>query len=142
MRLLGYLFAVPNTMIGLALCRWYAPASWHWADGCLEVVATRTLVGGRWVAAQTFGWFIVYRDVDAWTNASLRVHERVHVRHALWMGPLFLLAYVGHWLYLLARLRDWRKAYRQVWSERIAYRVQREYADGQRPGEWGSESPV
>ena len=66
-----------------------------------------------------------------------------------WAGFVFLaqisfgLAYGGHFLYHWAKMgfpRDrgeWWKAYLEIWSEVIAYRVDDEYERGLRPEAWG-----
>jgi hypothetical protein len=98
--LLRYLWASPNTTIGLLLAslvlltRGRAQA----VDGVLEVyggiaaaaLARLPLAGGA--AAITFGHVVIARDRALLTLT--RRHERVHVRqYELW-GPLFLPAYL------------------------------------------------
>jgi len=102
-------------------------------------------------------------------SASLRVHERVHALHGEWVNAAahlalvpaglalggwwipasilvaqlaFAIAYVGHFLYhwMLTGFGPWYDAYRLIWSERIAYRIQDEFENGTRPDAWGNES--
>ena len=104
LRLLGYVWALLNTLIGALLVIYYGARVVSWSEGALEVVIKRpSLIGGPWVGAQTFGWLIFYRDEKAQSDRSLRVHERVHVRDALILGPLFLVAYAACFLYQWVR---------------------------------------
>lgn len=136
---LGYALALPHSLVGMLLALvYYRPAAIRWNEGCLEVIATRTLIGGKWVGAQTHGWVIVYRDWDQARDRDLRVHERVHVVQALVLGPLFPLLYGLGWLMEYARERDWRAAYYECWAEKQAYRIQHEYEKGFREDAWGS----
>lgn len=53
----------------------------------------------------------------------------------------FGLSYLVHFLFewaLTGFASDWRPAYRRIWTERIAYRVQAEYEDGKHQDAWGS----
>jgi hypothetical protein len=137
LRLLGYLWAMPGTLVGLLLALPYGARNWRWSDGCLEAIPKR-IIGSP--GAQTWGWLIYYKDASYRESASLRVHERVHVTQGLWGGPLFMIAYAAHFMYLWARegFGDWRPAYRKIWAEKTAYRTQDEYREGKRPGQWGS----
>lgn len=147
-QILGYLWSTLNTLIGLLLALLYRPVSWRWSAGCLEAVAGSSadgktrIIGRPW--AQTFGWLIFYDSAEHRGYAPIRVHERVHVKHGMILGPMFLVAYVGHWLWLMAfppvvgNEPAWLIAYRQVWSEVIAYRYQAEFEAGQHPDAWGA----
>jgi hypothetical protein len=127
MRPLLYLWALPNTAIGLVLlCTLYFPERILWVDGALEVVPLRRrLIGGPWVGGQTFGWVIFYRDIWAQMDVELARHERVHVRDGLIGGPFFLVAYVAlfawEWGKRGFRPSRWQEAYRANWFERRAY---------------------
>lgn len=147
---MGYVWASINTLLGLLLAVVYRARSFRWHAGCLEAVAGTfrrdgypvTRIWGR-PRAQTWGWLIVYASEADRDKAWLRVHERVHVRHAFWLGPLFLLAYGLHfvWEFIWTSHCDpsrWDEAYREVWSERIAYREQDEFRRGLRPNAWGA----
>jgi hypothetical protein len=137
-RVLGYLWATPGTLIGLLLSIPYGAHRWRWFDGCLEATTMR-MIGDP--AAQTHGWLIFYASNDYRRNKGLRVHERVHVTQALWGGPLYLIAYALHFLWRWADLRNWRAAYWGVWAECQAYEIQYDYLDGKHPGQWGEKLP-
>ncbi|UCC74950.1 MAG: hypothetical protein JSV86_10490 [Gemmatimonadota bacterium] len=148
---LGYVWAAFNTLIGLLLAVvFYRARGFRWSDGCLEAVGgsfqrdgkTVTRIWGR-PGAQTWGWFIVYRTEAHVAKAPLRVHERVHVAQGMVGGPLFLLAYGLHFLIEFAwtarfRPSRWYDAYRRVWAERMAYRIEDEFRRGLRPNAWGA----
>jgi hypothetical protein len=112
MRLLRYLWALPNTALGLL----FSPLAFG-RDGKLQIVegvieicspsigsVLRTVVpiaGGA--SAITFGHVVLGRDSVC--LAATRSHERVHVRqYELW-GPLFIPAYLIAGLWALARGR-------------------------------------
>jgi hypothetical protein len=133
-----YLWALPHTLLGLLLCLYYRPHSWRWNQGCLECIPRTTLIGGKRVGAQTWGWLIFYRDEEMMARDPLRVHERVHVVQALIGGPLFPIAYGLHFLWLWALWgNEWEISYRRVWAEVIAYQIEAEFERGERPGAWG-----
>lgn len=102
MRLLAYLWASPNSLLGL-VCALGADR-WHWHGGVLEVTGSwlPALHGNR-VEAVTLGHVILARgpdEMDRW-----RDHERLHVRQYEWLGPLFIPAYFGLSFYAFARGR-------------------------------------
>ena len=135
--ILGYIWALPNTLIGLALlATWYFPRSVAWRDGCLEVIPRRLLIGGPWVGAQTWGWVIFSRDTNQESRGDLMVHERVHVVQAFIGGPFFMLAYAVHFLYRRATM-EYHRAYRGIIFEVQAYQVGDDYEAGNRPDAWG-----
>jgi hypothetical protein len=102
MRLLAYLWASPNSLLGL-LCALGAER-WHWRCGVLEVTGSwLPRLHGRRVAAVTLGHVILARGPEAMEN--WREHERRHVVQYEWLGPLFLPAYFGCAVYALARGR-------------------------------------
>lgn len=107
MRCIGYLWALPVTLVGLLLAMsggsvrvrggivesWGGPAAW-------------LLRGGRWHrggAAMALGHVILARDADC--LARSRSHELVHVRQYERWGPLLPPAYwlIGAWLRLRRR---------------------------------------
>lgn len=142
----GYVWALPNTLIGLVLlCTWYFPRRIAWRDGCLEVIPHRSLIGAPWVGAQTWGWVIFARDEDQAARADLMVHERVHVVQAFVLGPIFLLAWGLHWIWrwvvLLWRFglggEEWKDAYYGVWAEKMAYKVGDACEQDGCDGAWG-----
>ena len=143
MKALGYLWSLPNTLIGLLLIIFYRPKSVRWSDGCLEMVAGRPIWGGA--IAQTWGWVIWYaegiREVEA-----VRVHERRHVRQSFIFGVFFLVIYVLHFAYLYLFVAEdnppyrtrWDDAYFRIIFERRAHDYEREFEAGKHPGAWGS----
>jgi len=137
--LLGYLFSLPNTLLGLVLALVYWPRQWRFSGGCIEAVAGDRIFGKP--GAQTWGFLIYYRDEHVREVADLRVHERVHVVQGFYLGPLFLVAYGLHfvWLWVAQGFGDWRAPYHRVWAERQAYQVQDEYIAGQRSDAWGAK---
>lgn len=104
--LLGYLWASPNTLFGIAIGL-ILGGRFQFVDGVLEVhgrrvakVLARMLVPAL---ALTMGHVVFGRDAAA--LAVTRRHERVHVhQYAIW-GPFFLPAYLGIslWLYITGR---------------------------------------
>ena len=107
LRLIGYLWALPVTLIGLALAGLAAATG-----GCVRVhggvveacggAAGWLLRGGRvrsGGAAVTLGHVVLARDADC--LARSRDHELYHVRQYERWGPFLLPAYwaVGAWLW-------------------------------------------
>jgi hypothetical protein len=150
LKTLGYVWSALNTLIGLMLAVVvYRAHDFRWNEGCLEAIGgtfqrdgkTITRIWGR-PGAQTHGWFTIYASVEHRAKRPLRVHERVHVTQAFVLGPLFLVAYPGHFIIEWARKgfrpSRWRDAYLRIWAERIAYRIQDEYRRGLRPNAWGA----
>ncbi len=129
-----YLWALPNVLIGLLILLYAGPMLWKWHSGAL-VVYVKRLPGGKWVEGQTHGWLVLLKDPG---NPSLRVHEFVHVKQQLLLGVFFYLWYGAE--YVAHRMRGLKhsEAYRAIYFERVAYRVQSEFKAGQRPGAWGS----
>jgi|688.fasta_scaffold353359_2 hypothetical protein len=106
MQLIGYLWALPVTLVGLPLALLAAATG-----GALQVragvveawggIPGRWLRGGRFHsggAAATLGHVILARDPVCLTRS--RPHELAHVRQYERWGPLLLPAYwlVGVWL--------------------------------------------
>jgi hypothetical protein len=115
---LGYLLALPATLIGILLAVPYGARRPRWSDGCLELEARRMIGRPR---GQTWGWLIYYRDRAAREDGRLRAHERVHVVQGFVGGPLFLVAYaVAFGVLWLRRGGGWRAAYRASPFERWA----------------------
>lgn len=125
MRPLVYLWAMPNTLVGLMLA---VPAlltggGARVVQGVLEVYGgfatfflrrCTFLRGGA--SAMTLGHVVVGRDTQCldWT----RPHERVHVRQCERWGPLFLPAYLIACIIAYARGGN---PYRDNHFERQAY---------------------
>jgi hypothetical protein len=112
----GYVWALPNTLIGVCLTLWhmrdliwgsdwYDPRTWYnpfrWRDGCLEA-AMYSLPGGETILGQTWGWLVLYKHGNRHPG-PIAAHERVHVVQSFLFGPLFLVLY-PLWFYWLVRL--------------------------------------
>jgi len=146
----GYVWAAFNTLIGLLLAVvFYRACTFRWSDGCLEAVGGTFRRAGKTVSriwgrpyAQTWGWLIIYDSLGHRAVRPLRVHERVHVIQSMVAGPLFTPLYSLHFLVEWARegfaFAHWRDAYRRIWAERMAYRIEDEYRRGLRPTVWGA----
>ncbi|HJR59629.1 MAG TPA: hypothetical protein VJ813_09530 [Vicinamibacterales bacterium] len=104
--LLRYLWALPNTLIGLLFLPFAMQAEGRLriVDGVVEVHAP--VIGAilrHWIplhggaAAMTFGHIVIGRDRKSLDAA--RCHERVHVRQCETWGPAFIPAYLiaGVW---------------------------------------------
>jgi hypothetical protein len=140
--ILGLLWSLPHTLVGLLLVLVYWPRRVRWSDGCLEFVGCR--VWGVSNGAQTHGVVVWHTDAQAWDNVPLRIHERVHVLQGFVGGPFYPVAYVLHWLVLFVAGKGegfgprWWRAYRAIWFEQQARRIVHEWHAGERPGQWGS----
>jgi hypothetical protein len=99
-RPLAYLWASPNSLLGLLLA--VGGRGWRLHRGVLEVTGGcfPRLLGSK-VEAITLGHVILARNPEA--LACWLAHERLHVRQYEWLGPLFLPAYFG--LALIIALR-------------------------------------
>lgn len=105
-----WLWASPNTLIGLALGLLLLPfgARLRIVDGVIEIAARRAPPRRRWpFTAITFGHVVL--GTHAQELQRLRAHERVHVRQCERWGPLFLPAYLlaGAWQWLRGRDAYW-----------------------------------
>ncbi len=121
--LVGALWSLPNTLMGLGLAVAYGAHGWRYDRGTLTAIYRRCIASP---GAQTWGVVIFYRDEAARADARLQRHERRHVRQGMIGGVLYLLAYAVHWLWLFAVAETvpgkprWWVAYRQVCFERWA----------------------
>ena len=123
--LLGYLLALPHTLVGLLLALVYRSREWRWSDGCLECIAgskdRRTRIWGQpW--AQTHGFLIIY-DCEAHRETPwLRVHERVHVFQGFVGSVFFPIAYgvcfTAHFVW--TGCKNWWRSYEAIPFERAA----------------------
>jgi hypothetical protein len=125
LRPLAYLWAAPNTLLGLL----FVPAALlggghiRCVDGAIEVcggwctafLRRCTFVAGG-ASAMTLGHVILGQDQTCLDLC--RAHEHVHVRQAERWGPLFLPAYGA--ASLIAWMRG-QSPYRGNWFERQAY---------------------
>jgi hypothetical protein len=109
MRPLAYLWALPTTMIGLALALVAVATGGHAAvvDGVLEARggwirrALRPFPFARGGGAVTLGHVVIGTSRSA--LSATRAHERVHVAQCERWGPFFLPAYALASLWALAR---------------------------------------
>lgn len=123
-RVSGYLWAGPNTLIGLMLAMLalrggrltLAGGVLEAAGGGVRGFLRRFPVRGN-VLALTLGHVVLASDEAA--MAEFRNHELVHVRQYARWGPLFLPAYAAASLIALARRRD---PYLENAFERDAFR--------------------
>ena len=98
LRVLGYLWSVPHSIVGLLLLATvYWPQSVRWSDGAIDVIVRWRLiprgVEGMEVGAQTHGALVFYADATAALSPRLRNHERYHVAQGMLFGPLFPVLY-------------------------------------------------
>ena len=132
----GYLWALPHTLLGLLLAPFYGIKSVRWSQGCLEFVVSALDEAG----AQTHGWIIFYRSAQIRGNTNVRIHERVHVVQGFIGGPFYILAYIMNFFWGLITPPDklyqheprWARAYRKIWFERQAFRI-----EAANPKGWG-----
>lgn len=91
---LGFVWSLPNTLVGLVLGGFsFVPAR---LEGAV-VIFDGPPRGVTWILARmrrtamTVGFVIVS---NARVEGTLLAHERAHVRQSMWLGPLFIPAYV------------------------------------------------
>lgn len=131
LKYLGYVWSLPNVLVGLLLSAGYWPKGARWVEGCLELKAHNTMIGAP--AGQTWGWVIWYNErtweMDTVYKRSIRHHEQVHVRQGAIGGVFFMLAYAACFLYYWARggFKDWYAAYMDIPFEVTAYVEQSKY---------------
>lgn len=124
MTLLCYLWAGPNTLLGLAavLLARTTGGGWSVHSGVVEAhggavaAVLRRMPLVRGAAALTLGHVVLGQTPDLLDVT--RAHERVHVRQYERWGPFFLPAYALASLYAALRGRD---PYRDNPFERAAY---------------------
>lgn len=134
-----YVWSFPHTLLGLLLCLYYWPRAVRWNQGCLEMIPRNTIIGGKWVGAQTWGWLIFYKDESCRGWTPLRVHERVHVIQSFYGSLFYILAYGLHFLWLWAiKGIQWKEAYYQIWFEKMAYKAQSDWIKNRSPEAWGA----
>jgi hypothetical protein len=127
-RIVRYVWAAPNTLLGLVLL----PIAWltgghlqiHtgvlelYGGGVARVLRLAPVRGGA--AAITFGHVVAACSREMLD--ATRVHERAHVRQCEQWGPFFLPAYFLASLFAAARGHD---AYEDNWFERQARSIER-----------------
>jgi hypothetical protein len=110
LRILGHLWAVPNTLAGLAIglaCATFA----GWDGTCLRFVSrpsgpTAAFFRRFGMAAFTWGAVVVVATPSHLERPRLLRHERRHVTQQLVFGPLMLPAYGLASLWALVRGGD------------------------------------
>lgn len=134
----GYVNALPHTIKGFVFALIYGAGDFEWRDGVLTCVAGGDIWGTD--GAQTHGWLTIYETEAQRQRADLRVHEADHVRWSMMLGLIYLIAYVVMFFAAWARhpLSGWAAAYRAIWFERRAFRIQAEFRAGKRPNAWGA----
>lgn len=134
----GYLWALPHTLVGLALAIVYRAHSWWWHQGVLVAIGGKRPDGSTRIwgnpGAQTHGWLLFAASEDEFARRDLRVHEFVHVVQGFVGGPLYMLAYGACflWAWMVRGFGPWHEAYAANPFERMAYRIG-DGADG-----WGA----
>lgn len=120
--LLGWLWALPTTLLGVLLgliggarpshtsgpeCAWV----WHVEGGLLGWLFGSVALGPHaHIGAQTIGAVILIRPS---CDPALLTHERGHVRQAFALGALYVPVYLVSWLVAGC-------SYRDNWMERLA----------------------
>ena len=119
-RLLGHLWTLPNTLlglwVGLLLARGLprrAPGYDFWIFDSGGGISSRVKAAGPW--ATTFGAVVVFWEPSVSSDPRLLRHEAWHVRQYLHLGPYFLPLYL-----FFVPLRGWREEHP---LERAAYRA-------------------
>ena len=129
-RVLAYLWALPNTLVGALVALLCLPSGTRMQlhTGVLEVhgglVAwlLRRLPGFSGALALSLGHVVLARSAQ--DQEECRVHEREHVRQYEIWGPFFLPAYA---LASLAALLRGQSPYRDNLFERQAYQRERQH---------------
>ncbi|EMI54747.1 hypothetical protein [Rhodopirellula sallentina] len=120
-RWLGYFWAGPNTLLGIAVGLLLG-GRFERVDGVLEIHGPRVAAALAKMfvpaAAMTLGHVVLGRDREM--LEVTRAHERVHVHQYACWGPFFLPAYLGASLFLYVLGRD---GYRGNPFEVAAYAV-------------------
>ncbi len=96
--LLGHLWALPVTLLGLLIALPFARLHSVDAEGLLHFVARPERWLGRYlrrsnILAFTLGATVTYADAGGLQQPTLVRHERAHVVQTLVLGPLFLPLY-------------------------------------------------
>ena len=146
LKILGWIWTLPHTLFGvLLLLTVYFPKSIRWSEGALDVVVRWHVIPEGFdrtgdgdiddpedfrTGAQTHGFIIFYRDKHQRDRGDLREHERVHVLQCMILGGvLYPLLYGLSFAINLARGQGTVVAYKNIWFERQAYRIQREFKE-------------
>lgn len=141
-QILGHIWMLPLTLIGILMIAIYVPTSIRFRDGRIEIVPL-------WIAfspgAQTFGNIVFFCHRNARNDDDLVVHECVHIAQAMKYGVFYGLGYpleaALQWIKNPSEPSGeprWYRAYMAISWERAAYRAQEEYRQGLRPWAWGA----
>ena len=122
LRFLAYVWASPNTVLGLllGLLSFQRPRVMHGV-----VLFDRHVRGVVWTlhlfrrAAITFGHVVL---ADRSVEGSLLVHELHHVRQYERLGPLYVPLYVAIWIFTGYRGHPFEEAARLAERERVEAR--------------------
>jgi hypothetical protein len=94
--ILGFIWALPLTLVELIVLPFYGPVAFRWRDGVL-LVQVKRLIGFKTTAGQSFGAIIFFKQKHTPDLATVRerlfVHERMHVMQTFVLGILFAPAY-------------------------------------------------
>ncbi len=104
LNLLGFLWCLPNTILGLLLAIPYGARDFAWEDWCIKCTVKRA-IGNP--GAQTWGVMVMavgdhnrirIESKALATSRRLWRHERRHTRQAFVFGVLMLVAYSMEWI--------------------------------------------
>lgn len=85
-----------------------------------KVIQTRLVPKSNIVAITLFG--IVFTRDKRMVDKRVLNHELIHCHQQLeWLYLPFFILYFVEWLWLMAKYRNWDKAYRGISFEREAY---------------------
>jgi hypothetical protein len=136
MKLLRYVWALPNTLLGL----FFIPFT-LFTKGSMQIVGGVLEIQGRFIsfilrhcvpvrggaAALTLGHVILGRDSE--TLRACRTHERAHVSQYEILGPFFIFVYLGAALWALT---SGKGAYRGNYLETEAAKRENTKAGGRK----------
>lgn len=111
---------------------WYASGSW-WENAGLRVHERVHAAHGEIVNA--LAHVALVPPAAIWGGAGWIVAAVLLAQAAF--GISYGAHFLAEWRRLGYKRSAWRAAYLRIWSERIAYRVEREFNAGQRPEAWG-----
>lgn len=134
LKVLGYIWCSPLSLVGLLLSILYRPQSIRWHDGTIQLVAGTKNGSTRLLGkpgAQSLGCVVWYASDELRNNARLAKHEKYHVYQSMVGSIFFSLAYATEWAvrYVAnpstpAIYPRWKRAYYNLSWERKA----REYS--------------
>ena len=92
---LGFIWALPLSIIGAVLSLVYGPKAVRWQNGVL-LVQVRWLIGFKDTIGQTFGIYIFLKppiNEDVTSLDRIIAHERTHTFQGFRWGIFFIFAY-------------------------------------------------